>query len=253
MFGDAMIENAKNILYTFLAVLWMGCFALEIRFSASGGIFFLLLGIGVIAYIKYTEGQAIKNAQREVEREAEGKSKAEKDAEIKQVAEAQEAKRQQEAMLLAEQARLDDEAMAGRLRGAVNELIDCSNMLGPGTDSAEIVRAMHSTLNNLTSRYHDLKPHYFDDEMLQYDIRLIIKRLQQAGLQDDLIVERLIKVLRQDIPTQNSLEGSTLHHTESKVNGSGFRSEDHMPSQERPVMTAANSVPEIVIPLPSRS
>ena len=117
---------------------------------------------------------------------------------------AEEARRHQEKMIVDEQTKLDDEALSNRLRSAVSELIDLANVLSPGGDNADIIRSMHGTISEVAKRQRELKAHHFDDDMLQHDVGLVLRRLELAGLGDDLVVDRLRKVMRQDVPSAHT-------------------------------------------------
>lgn len=102
--------------------------------------------------------------------------------------------------MTAEQSRLDDEAAAERVRSIVNEIFDYLNMLDPDTDKAEVVRGIHGAINRLVES-KAIKSHHFDNDMLRFDIDLIVRKAEEKDLGDDTLVARLRRALRHDNPS----------------------------------------------------
>lgn len=134
-------------------------------------------------------------------------SQRERDAEEARERAAWESRTKQQETLKLEQNRLEEEARTSFVRSMVNELLDYANMLTPNADKAELVGAMHAAVGKIVER-KDIKLQHFDDEMLQFDIGLIFRRLEAAGLENDLVVDRLRKALRQDSNSQSQGKAS---------------------------------------------
>lgn len=174
-----------------------------------------LFGLFIIGWLLWffgirksrAEAKKLKAQQQEQQRLEAEKAATKKRIEAEQ--KALEAKQkqeiaQQEAIFAAEQARLDDAALAARLRSAVSELVDFSNMLKPAADNSNILQAMHTTINNVVARHHELTNRHFNENMIQDDIQHVLRRLNVAGLGDDLVVERIKKAFRKEVPANRT-------------------------------------------------
>lgn len=142
---------------------------------------------------------ARQEAERQRQHEA-AQFRLTQEAEEKRNRAAQQMREKHDLTMTAEQSRLDDEAAAERVRSIVNEILDYLNMLGPDTDKAEVVRSIHSAINRLVES-KAIKSHHFNNDMLRFDIDLIVRKAEEKDLGDDTLVARLRRALRHDNPS----------------------------------------------------
>jgi hypothetical protein len=182
----------KAILIVFGLIIILPIMALVPGLGAT----ILVVAVALWYFNSYRPRQQLEKAAEQQRAHEFELAQQQRDAEEARERAARENRVKQQETLRMEQDRLEEEARTGFLRSMVNELLDYANMLTPTADKAELVGAMHAVVGKLTER-KDIKSQHFDDEMLQFDISLVFRRLEDSGLGNDLVVERLRKVLRQ--------------------------------------------------------
>lgn len=172
-----------------------------IGFQANAFGMIILIVVGLAFWNWYgTTYRPRRLAQKEAERQRQHEAaqfRLAQEAEDKRNQAAQQLREKHDLTMTTEQSRLDDEAAAERLRSIVNEILDYLNMIGPDTDKAEVMRGIHGAINRLVES-KAIKLHHFDNDMLRFDIDLIVRKAQEKDLGDDTLVPRLRRALRHD-------------------------------------------------------
>ena len=156
----------------FVGIVWM--------FTGSFLIGGILLVIGIVPLAQ----RWVRNSQAEV---------AERNAAAQAAAEKQKAEAEERAFKEQETA-MEKSGAFQRLHTQINELLDYAHTLKRGEENRIPVQAMMEVVGRIAVQ-HDLDDSFFAHEGIRSDVRLFFDALKRAGLEDDMLYQRAVRVL----------------------------------------------------------
>ena len=188
----ATVAKAIVVLIMGTSLLWL----LGFQVSGFGYIIVIIFGLSVWNWVQnsYLPNRHVTKLIKQQQEHEANQQRLTREADEARARAAQELRQKHDSALNSEQSRLEDEAAGERVRSIVSEMLECVTIIRPETDKNDILSALHSSLNRLVES-KTVRPHHFTNDMLQFDVSLIIRKLDEIGLGKDAIVERICRAL----------------------------------------------------------